>query len=97
MALTELQLPTKSNFYGVLQSAATEMDNLILRWKNMAEFIAMVETSDLDAMGVDTGQVRTDLNNFKVVIDEIVSLYEGNAVTPVNAPNAVIDKIRAMR
>ncbi len=97
MALTELQLPAKGAFYAVIQSMATEMDNLILRWKNAAEFIAMVETADLDAMGVAAGQVRTDLNEFKAVIDEIVLLYEGNSVTPVNAPNAIIDKIRVMR
>lgn len=96
MALTELQLPTKDNFYRNLQNAATEMDNLMARWKNIAEFVANVEASDLDAIGVATGQVRTDLNEFKTVIDEIISLYEGNPVTPTNAPNAVIDKIRTM-
>ncbi len=97
MALTELQLPSKTSFYAVIQSMATEMDNLVLRWKNAAEFIAMVDSVDLDAMGVAAGQVRVDLNEFKAVIDDIVLLYEGNNVTPINAPNSVIDKIRVMR
>lgn len=96
MALTELQLPTKVSFYGRIQSAATQMDNLITQWRNLAEFVAMVDTGDLDSMTVPSGQVRTDLNEFKTVIDEIVSLYDGNSVTPINTPSEVIDKIRSM-
>lgn len=96
MALTELQLPTKATFYGRLQSAANEMDDLMAKWKDMSEFITQVETADLDAMGVATGQVRTDLNDFRQVIDDMVDLYEGGSVTPTNAPNAIIDKIRRM-
>lgn len=96
MALTELQLPVKASFYGRLQSAATQMDNLITQWRNLAEFVDMVDTSDLDAMGVAAGQVRTDLVEFKTVLNEIISLYDGNSVTPTNTPSAVIDKIRSM-
>lgn len=96
MALTELQLPTKESFYGNLQHAAKEMDNLMDRWKNLAEFIGMVGTADLDAMGVAAGQVRTDLVEFRTVLNEMLALYNGDAVTPTNAPNTVIDKIRMM-
>lgn len=96
MALTELQLPTKATFYGRLQSAANEMDDLMRNWKDIAEFVDNVANADLDAMGVAAGQVRTDLTDFKVVIDEMVSLYEGNAVTPTNNPSSIIDKIRRM-
>jgi hypothetical protein len=96
MALTELQLPTKDRFYRALQAAATEMDNLITRWANLAEFVALVETADLDAMGVPTGQIRADMGEFRTVLEEMVSLYNGSAVDPTNAPNEVIDKIRAI-
>jgi hypothetical protein len=96
MALTELQLPAKDRFYRALQAAATEMDSLMTRWANLAEFVALVDSSDLDAMGVPTGQVRTDLTDFRTVLEEMVDLYSGNAVDPSNAPNAIIDKIRAI-
>jgi len=96
MALTELQLPTKENFYNKLQHAATEMDNLMMRWRNLSEFIAMMETSDLDAMGVATGQLRIDLVDFRILLNEIIALYDGNSVTPTKTPSAVIDKIRMM-
>ena len=96
MALTELQLPAKADFYRKIQHSASEMDNLMGKWKNLAEFIALVETSDLDAMGVAPGQVRTDLIDFRTVLNEMLSLYEGCAVTPTNSPDAVIDKIRLM-
>ena len=39
MTLTELQLPEKTAFYRNISHAATEMDNLMIRWKNLAEFI----------------------------------------------------------
>ena len=97
MALTELQLPTKDAFYRRLQGAANEMDTVMTRWKNLSEFIGMVAIpGDLDAMGVASGQVRTDLGDFRVAIDEMISLWEGNDVSPANAPNTVIDKIRSM-
>ena len=96
MALTELQIPTKENFYGTLRNAATQMDNLITKWRNLAEFVGFVETVDLDTIGVPTGQIRTDLNQFKAVLSEMVNLYDGIAVTPANTPADIIDKIRSM-
>lgn len=96
MALTELQLPTKVDFYNRLRHAATEMDNVMTKWANLSEFIAMMDSSDLDAMGVATGQLRTDLVSFRILLDEMVSLYDGNSVTPTNPPNQVIDKIRSI-
>jgi hypothetical protein len=96
MALTELQLPEKARFYRALQGAATEMDNLMTRWANLAEFVTLVDTADLDAMGVPVGQIRTDMIEFRTVLEEMVALYAGTATTPTNPPNEVIDKIRAI-
>jgi hypothetical protein len=99
MALTELQLPTREVFYGRLQSAANQMNQLMHQWRDLAEFISMIAIpDDLDAMvpPVATGQVRTDLGNFRTAIEEILDLYDGNPVTPTNNPSAVIDKIRSM-
>ena len=67
MALTELQLPSKSSFYNKLQLAASEMD-----------------------------QIRTDLVDFRTVMEEVVQFYEGTATTATKAPNAIVDKIRKM-
>ena len=96
MALTELQLPTKASFYGTLQSAATQMDNLMRQWDNLAEFIGMIDITDLDAMGVATGQVRTDLNNFKTVLNEMAAFFNGNSTTQTQIPADIVDKIRSM-
>ena len=94
--LTELQLPTKTNFYGVIQAAATDIDQVMTKWKNLAEFIARVDIGDLDAIGVPAGVVRQDLIDFRTLINEIVALYGGAAVTPTNVPDEVIEKIRRM-
>jgi hypothetical protein len=94
MALTELQLPTKSSFYSRLQSAATEMDEIMRRWQAQSEFIANIDTADLDAMGVAAGQVRTDLVNFRVAMEELVDFYNGGAVTATNNPANMVDLIR---
>ena len=72
------------------------MDTLIKSWHDIAEFIGMVDASDLDAMGVAAGQVRTDLINFRSVLNEMIALYDGGAVTPTNPPNEIIDRIRHM-
>jgi len=96
MALTELQLPAKETFYANLQAAANEMDRIIKRWENVAEFIGRMDIADLDAMGVAAGQIRTDLIDFRIVIDEMLSLWNGNAVTPINPPHEIVDKIRTM-
>lgn len=96
MALTELQLPDKSAFYQRIQNSATEFNNLMNRWRDLAEILAEVESTDLDAMGVAAGQVRTDLTDFRVVLNEMVSLYDGDAVTPTKNPSTIIDKVRSI-
>ena len=65
-------------------------------WKSMAEFITNVETGDLDTMGVAAGQVRTDLGDFRLMMEEVVAFYEGTPTTATIAPDVVVDKIRTM-
>lgn len=96
MALTELQLPVKANFYNDIKQIASEVSRYMTRWKLVSDFIADVDTGDLDAMAVAAGQVRTDLINFRDALAEIVSLYEGNSVTPTNNPTTVVDSVRGM-
>jgi len=96
MALTELQLPDKTDFYRTLQNLATEVNNLTHKWADVAEFIGNVTSTDLDSMGVAAGQVRTDLANFRTVLNELVAYFGNQSVTPANDPEAVIDKIRRM-
>ena len=96
MSLTEVQLPSKQRFYDDLQSIAGGIASRMLRWQAASDFIATMGTADLDAMGVPAGQIRTDMLEFRVVLNEIVSLYNGAAVTPTYNPTAVMDKIRKM-
>lgn len=96
MALTELQLPDKVRFYRILQGAATQMDNLMHTWENLAEFIGMIDTVDLDAMGVAGGQVRADLVAFRTVLNESVAFFQGTSTTQTEVPADIVDKIRSM-
>jgi hypothetical protein len=72
------------------------MDKLMREWENLAEFIGFITSDDLDAMGIPVGQVRTDLTNFRTIMNEVVSFYKGDAVTATNPPHEIIDKIRSM-
>ena len=94
MALTELQLPVKSDLYNTVQNVAGEVSNAKHRWGLIASFLNSMGTDDLDAIGVATGQVRTDLINLRVMLNEIIALLNNEAVTPTNDPQTVIDNLR---
>jgi len=97
MALTEIQLPTKQLLYDNLQEAATQMNKLMTAWRDLAEFIGRIDTSDLDAITVPVGQERTDLNNFRTAINEFLAFYDGTAQTQTVVLGDVVDLIRRMR
>lgn len=86
MALTEIQLPNKAEFYRDIQAVAGEIKSRGLRWQELSEFIQTMETADLDAMGVPAGQIRTDLNAFRLALDALV--------LEVNSHEAAMDAIR---
>ena len=96
MALTELQLPAKLDFYNTLQNVAGEISAAKHRWGLVAAFINRMDASDLDAVGVAVGVVRTDLVDLKNLLNEIVALLNNQSVTPVKNPQEVVDKIRKM-
>ena len=96
MSLTELQRPTKLNFYDRLQKVAYQMEDLINRWDMVSEFIGFIESSDLDAMGVPTGQIRTDLANLRTAMNEFIAYYRGESTTQTVVPGIAVDKIRNM-
>ena len=96
MALTELQRPDKARFYFNIQRTASEVYELMNKWRGISDFIANIGVSDLDDIGIPIGQVRTDLVKFRTAIQEILSLYDGNPVTPTNPPDDVINVMRSM-
>lgn len=96
MPLTELQLPVKAELYRDIRSLANEIALRMLRFKEASDFINTLTTADLDAMGVPAGQIRTDLNDLKTVLNELVAYYGGTAVTPAKNPDSVVDKLRNM-
>jgi len=96
MALTELQIPTKDNFYAKLKNAATQMNNLMSTWTEMAELLEMMGTADLDAMGVAAGQVRIDIVDFRILMQEVVAFYDGTSTAQTNVPETVVNKIRSL-
>ena len=97
MALTELQRPTKDDFYNTLRHSASEMYNLIMRWKALAEGINMFTTEDLDAMGVAAGDVRVDMVNYRTVLNELTAFFDGAATTQTKVPKTIVNKIRAIK
>jgi len=72
------------------------MNNLINQWKDIAEFIGFVETADLDAMGVPTGTLRSDLANFRTAMNELIAFFNGTSTSQTVVPSDVVDKIRSM-
>ena len=96
MALTDLQLPVKSDLYNTVQNVAGEVSSAKHRWGLIAAFLNSMATADLDAIGVASGQVRTDLVNLRIMLNEIVALLNNESVTPTNDPQTVIDNLRKM-
>lgn len=96
MALTELQLPTKEHFYSKLKSAASQMNNLMEVWSEMAEFLEAMDESDLNVMGIAPGEVRTDIVDLRLLMQELVGFYDGTSTTRTNVPETVINKIRSL-
>ena len=88
MALTELQLPEKAAFYRNIRGTSDEVKRYTLRWTEIADFIATMDTADMDAMSIPSGQVRTDLIAFRTSLN--------NIVTAIEAEYATLDKVRSM-
>jgi len=97
MTLTELQLPSKTDFYRVIQAIATEIVLKKNSYDLKADFIDGLDTSDLDAMQVPTtGTLRQDLVDFKVMLNELISHLEGNTVVPTKPAIEVLNKLRSL-
>jgi hypothetical protein len=96
MALTEIQLPTKTDFYAKVANGASKMNAIMFEWEELAEFIEKMGTADLDAIGVPSGAIRTDLLEFRTVLNEMVGFFKGTSTTQTEVPETVVDKIRSM-
>ena len=97
MALTEIQLMTKEEFYSRIRNLATNLENLLVQTRQVSEFIGWMGTADMDAMGLAIGAARTDLANFRTCLLEILDFYDnGGPITATNTPAEIIDKIRKM-
>jgi len=100
MALTEIQLPNlpdeKWKFYRIIQDTAGQISQDMQNWRQIANFINRMDAADLDTLTIPAGQARTDLVNFKTVINYFVSLWNNQPVTPAVNPQTVIDAVRRM-
>ena len=96
MAITELQLPGKTDFYNTMQNIAGEISSSMHRWGLVASFVNRMETSDLSAMGVTNATVITDLIDMKNLLNNFVSLWNNQAVTPTKDPQAIVNAVRKM-
>jgi len=94
MALTELQQPSKQDLYAALQSLSGELLRLRNKVKQTYEFIDKMDATTLDNMSVPSGDVRTDMVDFRNLLSEIVTLFDNTSVTPAKDPLVVINNIR---
>ena len=78
MALNEIQLPSKDDFYQTIRSVSGEMKSRMIRWKEISEFIADMDATDMDAMGIPSGELRTKLVEFRTALDAQIVYFEAN-------------------
>lgn len=101
MPLTELQRPTKEDFYKNMRNNATAIYQIMNSTiRRMTEFLALVDSDTLDDMGVpaagsDDG-LRTDLVNFRTAFNEFLDFWDGTATTQTVVPKTIVNKIRNM-
>jgi hypothetical protein len=96
MSFTEIQIPEKAVFYSKIQNVASSMNQLMHEWSDISEFIANVDEATLTKMAITDTDVIADLTAFRTALNVIVSVYEGDAVSPIVSPSSVIDKLRRM-
>lgn len=96
MALTELQqFADKEDFYNNCRTVAGDYLRAIERIRQFAERLGDMTAADLDTLSVpNTGSIRSDIVAFRVALQEIVSIYDNNPVTPVKAHDDVMDQVR---
>ena len=96
MALTELQRPDKQMFINNMARIADEMSRHFLSWESANEYLADVEMSDLTTMGITDTESINLLTDLRQAVTDMVSVFNGNAVTPTKTPKEVMDKLRRM-
>ena len=53
--------------------------------------------SPVNYRGVPVGQVRTDLAQLRLAMQELTAFFDGTSTTQTNVPATVVDKIRRMK
>lgn len=94
MALTELQLPGKVDFYNTMQNVAGEISSSMHRWGLIAAFVNRMETSDLSSMNITNATVISDLIDMKNLLNNFVALWQNQTVTPTKDPQLIVNAIR---
>ena len=92
MALTELQLPTLEKLKHSLIVIATEDKRRMLRITEVVEFLNTMDAADLDTLLVPQA-IRDELVDLRTALNEKISLFNGNAVTPTVNHRLVIDTV----
>lgn len=98
MALTEIQQVTKVEFFQKIQSEANRINTFLLRVKNLTDFLANVDATELGRMNV-TAEDQTKMARLRSRLNDLNTLAEGDAVStsPVGQDlNTVVDSIRSM-
>lgn len=97
MPLTPVQTPTTAEFYASVRSIADEMDSRFMRWSAAAEWLAGLNSADLDAIGVPADAAfRTQLVNFRTAVEQLTAFYNGTGTARTNVPDTVMARFRRM-
>lgn len=96
MAISEIQLPNKQEFYRHIQTIAGEVKNKMLRWGEVSEFINAMTGTDLTKMGITDPQAIAELVDFKNMLGELVGTFDGKAPILKKPHRGVINKLRVI-
>ncbi len=96
MALTDLQKPSLEDFYNNVRDGAGALYRLAAQIQSQYEFLARVGVSEMDDLLVPTGELRTDLADYRTVLSELNTYFDNGAVTPASNPVGILNKLRKM-
>jgi hypothetical protein len=100
MALSEIQKQrygaTSEILYNEVRGMCNDIEQFMAKAQSRAEFINKISAADLTAMTITDANIISRLTQLKGILNELVSYYNNQAVTPATNPQTVIDDLRNM-
>lgn len=98
MPLLEMQIPTKADFNGTIQSDATNLNNIDHKSADVAEFLAEFTSVVLQAPPLNIPSVDVPAYaEYRTMLQELQEWFAGNMAEQTVIPRDIIDKFRRMK